>query len=53
MNVARYKSDAFAISAGLCGGAGAFYAHFIGYIGPDTFTLDVSVTVVACASWAA
>lgn len=47
MNVARYKSDAFAISAGLCGGAGAFYAHFIGYIGPDSFTLDVSITVVA------
>jgi branched-chain amino acid transport system permease protein len=47
MNVARYKSDAFAISAGLCGGAGAFYAHFIGYIGPDSFTLDVSITVLA------
>jgi branched-chain amino acid transport system permease protein len=47
MNVARYKSDAFALSAGLCGGAGAFYAHFIGYIGPDSFTLDVSITVIA------
>jgi ABC-type branched-subunit amino acid transport system permease subunit len=47
INVARYKSDAFAISAGLCGGAGAFYAHFIGYIGPDSFTLDVSITVIA------
>jgi branched-chain amino acid transport system permease protein len=47
MNVAQYKSDAFAISAGLCGGAGAFYAAFLGYIGPDTFTLDVSITVIA------
>jgi branched-chain amino acid transport system permease protein len=47
MNVARFKCDAFAISAGLCGGAGAFYAHFIGYIGPDSFTLDVSITVIA------
>jgi branched-chain amino acid transport system permease protein len=47
INVARYKSEAFAISAGLCGGAGAFYAHFIGYIGPESFTLDVSITVIA------
>jgi branched-chain amino acid transport system permease protein len=47
INVARYKCDAFAISAGLCGGAGAFYAHFIGYIGPESFTLDVSITVIA------
>jgi branched-chain amino acid transport system permease protein len=47
INVARYKSDAFAISAALCGGAGAFYGHFIGYIGPDSFTLDVSITAVA------
>lgn len=47
INVARYKSEAFALSAGICGGAGAFYAHFIGYIGPESFTLDVSITVVA------
>ncbi len=49
INVARYKSDAFAISAMLCGGAGAFYGHFIGYIGPDSFTLDVSITAIAMA----
>ncbi len=49
INVARYKSDAFAISAVLCGGAGAFYGHFIGYIGPDSFTLDVSITAIAMA----
>lgn len=47
INVARYKCDAFAISAGICGGAGAFYAHFIGYVGPESFTLDVSITVIA------
>ena len=47
INVARYKSDAFAISAALCGGAGAFYGHFIGYIGPDSFTLDVSISAIA------
>ncbi len=47
INVARFKSDAFAISAALCGGAGAFYGHFIGYIGPDSFTLDVSITAIA------
>jgi branched-chain amino acid transport system permease protein len=49
INVARYKSDAFAISATLCGGAGAFYGHFIGYIGPDSFMLDVSITAIAMA----
>jgi branched-chain amino acid transport system permease protein len=47
IDVARYKSDAFAISAAICGGAGAFYAHFIQYIGPESFTLDVSIGVIA------
>jgi branched-chain amino acid transport system permease protein len=47
INVARYKSDAFAISAAICGGTGAFYAHFIQYIGPESFTLDVSIGVIA------
>ncbi|MCB8883782.1 branched-chain amino acid ABC transporter permease [Acidisoma cellulosilytica] len=49
INVSRYKSDAFALSAALCGGAGAFYGHFIGYIGPDSFTIDVSIAAIAMA----
>ena len=47
INVARYKCEAFALSAAVCGGAGAFYAVFIQYIGPESFTLDVSIGVIA------
>lgn len=38
INVAQYKILAFAISAFLAGLAGAFYAHMVGFISPDTFT---------------
>lgn len=37
INVRNYKVLAFAISAFLAGLAGAFYAHLIGFISPDTF----------------
>jgi branched-chain amino acid transport system permease protein len=37
INVRNYKILAFAISAMLTGLAGAFYAHLINYISPDTF----------------
>ena len=38
INVAKYKIMAFGISAFLAGMAGAFYAHMVGFISPDTFT---------------
>lgn len=38
INVAKYKIMAFAISAFLAGLSGAFYAHMVGFISPDTFT---------------
>ena len=47
ISVARYKTEAFAISAGVMGGAGAFYANFLHYIGPESFLLDVSIGVAA------
>lgn len=38
INVRYYKIMAFAISAFLTGIAGAFYAHLVGFISPDSFT---------------
>ncbi|WP_310385391.1 branched-chain amino acid ABC transporter permease [Roseateles sp.] len=43
INLARYKTRAFAISAAMTGLAGALYAHQIKFLGPDQFTLLVSV----------
>jgi branched-chain amino acid transport system permease protein len=42
INVRSYKVLAFAISAFLTGLAGAFYAHLIRFISPDTFTNTTS-----------
>ena len=47
INIARFKTEAFAISAAMMGGAGAFYAFFVQYIGPESFTLEFSITVIA------
>lgn len=44
--VARTKALAFAISAALCGMAGALYANAIGYITPDQFTVTVSLDLI-------
>ena len=43
VNLALYKTHSFAISAGITGLAGALYAHQIKFLGPDQFTLLVSV----------
>ena len=51
INVTYYKVVAFACSAAFTGIAGALYAHYIGFISPETFTLDQSVlflTAVLC-----
>lgn len=47
VDVARYKSHAFALSAAYMGVAGGLYAHFMRYIGPESFTLEISITVLA------
>ena len=46
INVTKYKVLAFVTSAFFTGFAGAMYAHFVRYIGPDTFTLKQSIMFV-------
>ena len=46
VNLAWYKTLAFAISATLTGIGGALYAHKIAFISPEQFSLLVSIEVV-------
>jgi branched-chain amino acid transport system permease protein len=41
------KILAFALSAAFAGLAGAMYAHLVGYISPDVFSLEVAVQILA------
>jgi len=43
VNLAIYKSMAFAYSAALMGLAGALFAHKIAYLGADIFTILLSI----------
>ena len=43
------KRRAYAISTAIAGLAGAFYAHLVGYLGPDSFTIMRSVEVLVMA----
>ncbi|MFT3803019.1 MAG: branched-chain amino acid ABC transporter permease [Burkholderiaceae bacterium] len=43
VNLARFKTTSFAISAAMTGLAGALYAHQIMFISPEQFTLMVSI----------
>ena len=49
INLVRTKLTAFVISAIWGGVAGALYAHYIGYISPDSFRLDLSVMLLIMA----
>lgn len=42
IKVSKYKITAFMLSALYTGLAGALYAHYVGYIGPETFTATQS-----------
>jgi branched-chain amino acid transport system permease protein len=46
VNLAIYKSIAFAYSAALMGLAGALFAHKIGYLAPDIFTILLSIQML-------
>src|SRR4029077_15251895 len=46
INLARYKTMSFAISAALTGVGGALYAHKVGFISPEQFTLIQSIELV-------
>ncbi len=46
VNLARYKTLAFGISAAYAGVAGSLLAHYLGYISPDHFTIMLSIEYV-------
>ena len=47
VNPMRIKVIAFTLGSGLAGVAGAFYAHYILFISPVSFTLSESLNVLA------
>ncbi|HEY3318726.1 MAG TPA: branched-chain amino acid ABC transporter permease [Coriobacteriia bacterium] len=47
IDVARTKVTAFAVAAGLAGLGGALYAHLVGFISPGSFTIELSILLVA------
>lgn len=49
IDITAVKVRVFVISAALAGLAGALYAHVVGFISPSTFSLHVSVLLVAMA----
>jgi len=46
VNLARYKTMAFAVSAGFTGFGGALFAHKIGYLAPDAFNILLSIQLL-------
>ena len=46
VNAARYKNQAFLLSAGLASVAGSFYAHYVGFVNPAPFSLVFSIHLV-------
>ncbi len=47
INTTRYKLMAFAVGASVGGLGGAIYAPFIDFVAPQSFTLQVSINVLA------
>lgn len=47
IDVFRYKTLAFVLSAVICGIGGSIYASLIGYIDPNTFNFDVSTLILS------
>lgn len=47
VHTTRMKVFAFAVSAFFSGFAGAFYAHMINYIDPNSFTFDTSILILS------
>lgn len=46
VNVPFYLATLFAIAAGIAGLAGWFYVHFIGYIAPDSLSVETSAHIL-------
>ncbi len=47
VHTTRYKVQAFVLAAFYAGIAGSFYAHFMHYISPDSFTINESFILLA------
>lgn len=47
INVFKYKLLAFTISAFFAGLAGSFYAHYVTFIDPQSFTFDESIQILS------
>ncbi len=47
IDVSRTKVQVFTLSAGLAGLSGALYASYVGFISPSSFTLALSISLVA------
>jgi branched-chain amino acid transport system permease protein len=47
VNVAAYKTGAFAMSAALAGVGGALYVFTVGFVSPESFTLTLSISFLA------
>jgi branched-chain amino acid transport system permease protein len=46
INLALYKTIAFAISAGMTGLSGALFAHYVRFLAPDSFDILLSIQFV-------
>lgn len=46
ISISALKAEVFALSAGLSGLGGALYAHYVGFISPESFTIDTSVNLL-------
>jgi len=46
IDTTRVKTQVFVLSAGLAGLAGVLYAHYVGFVSPSTFTLNLSLVLV-------
>ncbi|MBV6272124.1 branched-chain amino acid ABC transporter permease [Alcaligenaceae bacterium CGII-47] len=46
VNITLAKIHVFVISAGIAGLAGCLYAHYVRYINPESFTIDISIRIL-------
>lgn len=46
INLARYKTIAFALSAAITGLAGALFGHYVRHLAPDAFSILLSIQLV-------
>lgn len=47
VNVAKYKIQAFLLSAAMASVAGSYYAHYVRFVNPEPFNLELSIHLVA------